>query len=146
MGNVTPYMRDQMSRPEQHPNIQIRPTRQRRAISAIFDQFDGFRSAQEIHALLASSGEKVGLATVYRTLQSLAETGAIDCLLSETGESVYRACSASHHHHLLCRSCGATKEVSGQQVESWTQAIAQDHGYTNLSHRIEIIGLCSRCQ
>ncbi len=134
-----------MSDPDNSTQPATRPTRQRKAITAIFDEFDGFRSAQEIHGLLSDKGERVGLATVYRTLQAMADTGLIDCLLNESGESIYRRCSKTHHHHLLCRECGATQEVSGPMVESWTQAIAKDHGYTNLTHRIEIIGICAQC-
>ena len=123
-----------------------RPTRQRRAIAAAFDQFDDFRSAQDIHALLAASGEKVGLATVYRTLQSMAAGGVIDSLLTDSGESVYRRCSGAHHHHLVCRQCGATQEVAGPAVEAWARSIADAHGFADLTHRIEITGICPKCQ
>ena len=91
----------------------VRPTRQRRAIASVMEAYDDFRSAQEIHALLTGRGEQVGLSTVYRALQTMAEGGEIDSLRTESGESIYRRCSATHHHHLVCRSCGATVEVEG---------------------------------
>ncbi|HET9500636.1 MAG TPA: Fur family transcriptional regulator [Marmoricola sp.] len=122
-----------------------RPTRQRRAIAAVLAEFDDFRSAQEIHALLLGKGEKVGLSTVYRTLQSLAETGEIDALRTESGESSYRRCSDSHHHHLVCRSCGATVEVEGPTVERWTRAVAEENGFRDVSHTLEIFGTCRDC-
>ncbi len=96
--------------------------------------FDDFRSAQEIHELLAERGETVGLATVYRTLQRLAEAGEIDMLRTEDGEAIYRRCSDSHHHHLVCRGCGRTVEVEGPAVERWTRAIAEEHGFADVSH------------
>jgi Fur family ferric uptake transcriptional regulator len=123
----------------------LRPTRQRRAIGAAMETFEDFRSAQEIHSLLQERGERVGLSTVYRTLQTLADAGEIDALRSENGESIYRRCSASHHHHLVCRSCGATVEVEGPAVEKWTRAIATTHGYTDVSHTLEIFGTCGSC-
>jgi Fur family ferric uptake transcriptional regulator len=123
----------------------LRPTRQRRAISAAMETFEDFRSAQEIHALLADLGEPVGLSTVYRTLQTLAEVGEIDALRTETGESIYRRCSATHHHHLVCRTCGATVEVEGPTVEKWTRSIAAAHGYSDVSHTLEIFGTCGAC-
>ena len=123
----------------------LRPTRQRRAISAAMETFEDFRSAQEIHALLAERGEPVGLSTVYRTLQTLADAGEIDALRTETGESIYRRCSATHHHHLVCRSCGATVEVEGPTVEKWTRSIAAAHGYRDVSHTLEIFGTCGSC-
>ena len=122
-----------------------RPTRQRRAIAAVMETFDDFRSAQEIHALLSRRGEHVGLSTVYRTLQSLADAGAIDSLRTEAGESIYRRCSTSHHHHLVCRACGATVEVEGPAVEKWTRAVATEYGYSEVSHTLEIFGTCANC-
>ena len=122
-----------------------RPTRQRRAIDAVMDTFDDFRSAQEIHALLSKRGEHVGLSTVYRALQALADSGEIDSLRTESGESIYRRCSAAHHHHLVCRSCGATVEVEGPAVEKWTRSVAAAHGYSDVSHTLEIFGTCGAC-
>lgn len=123
-----------------------RPTRQRRAVAEAMHSFRDFRSAQEIHGLLATRGERVGLATVYRTLQLLADAGEVDVLRSEEGEAVYRRCSPSHHHHLVCRSCGATVEVEGPAVERWTSAIADEHGYADISHTLEIFGTCAPCR
>jgi Fur family ferric uptake transcriptional regulator len=122
-----------------------RTTRQRRAIAATMEAFDDFRSAQEIHALLAERGEHVGLSTVYRALQAMAEVGEIDSLRTESGESIYRRCSDTHHHHLVCRSCGATVEVEGPAVEKWTRSVAAAHGYSEVSHTLEIFGTCSSC-
>ncbi|MCW2822172.1 MAG: zur, partial [Marmoricola sp.] len=71
-----------------------RPTRQRRAIALVMETFDDFRSAKEIHALLTRRGERVGLSTVYRALQALADAGEVDSLRTEAGESIYRRCNA----------------------------------------------------
>ena len=106
------------------------------------DSFDDFRSAQEIHELLAERGDTVGLATVYRTLQRLAEAGEVDMLRTEDGEAIYRRCSDAHHHHLVCRGCGRTVEVEGPAVERWTRAIADEHGFADVSHALEIFGTC----
>ncbi len=123
----------------------LRPTRQRRAVIEAMASFDDFRSAQEIHELLGRRGEPVGLATVYRTLQRLADAGEVDLLRTEGGEAIYRRCSDSHHHHLVCRSCGATVEVEGPTVERWTRAIAEEHGFADVSHSLEIFGTCPDC-
>jgi len=127
------------------PSTIGRPTRQRRAVSAAVSASEDFRSAQDIHALLRRDGEKVGLATVYRILQSLAETGDVDVVKTDSGEAVYRQCSASHHHHLVCRSCGRTVEIKGPAVERWANAMAAEHGYTDVSHTIELFGTCPAC-
>ena len=123
----------------------VRPTRQRRAVAAALGSFDDFRSAQEIHDLLKRNGENVGLSTVYRTLQTLADGGEVDMLRTEEGEAIYRRCSLTHHHHLVCRSCGRTVEVEGPTVERWSSSVAAKHGFTDVSHTLEIFGTCPSC-
>ena len=120
----------------------LRPTRQRRAVAAALDGFDDFRSAQEIHDAL----DGVGLSTVYRTLQAMADAGELDALRVESGETLYRKCSDTHHHHLVCRACGATVEVEGPTVEKWTRSVADTHGYADVSHTLEIFGTCAACR
>lgn len=123
----------------------VRSTRQRAAISTLLETLDEFRSAQELHDELRRRGENIGLTTVYRTLQSMAAAGLIDTLRTDTGESVYRRCSEHHHHHLVCRLCGSTIEVGDHEVEEWATAVAAKHGFSDVSHTIEIFGTCSEC-
>ncbi|MEJ3652596.1 transcriptional repressor [Actinomycetes bacterium KLBMP 9759] len=127
------------------PKVQ-RATKQRAAVSAMLDQLDDFRSAQEIHEELRRKGDGIGLTTVYRTLQTLADGGEVDVLRTGTGEAMYRRCAtAEHHHHLVCRRCGRTVEIEGPAVESWAKTVAETHGYSELSHTVEIFGLCREC-
>ncbi|ABK72894.1 Fur family transcriptional regulator [Mycolicibacterium smegmatis] len=123
----------------------VRSTRQRAAIADLLNETEGFRSAQELHDELRRRGEGIGLTTVYRTLQAMATAGVVDTLRTDTGESVYRRCSEHHHHHLVCRSCGSTVEVSGGDVETWAAQVARDHGFSDVSHTIEIFGVCGDC-
>jgi Fur family transcriptional regulator, ferric uptake regulator len=127
------------------PLPRLRSTRQRTAVARLLDDTDGFRSAQEIHERLRRRGEGIGLTTVYRTLQTMAEAGEIDMLRTATGEAVYRRCSAHHHHHLVCRHCGRTVEVEGPAVELWAEKVAGDYGFTDVDHTIEISGTCPAC-
>ena len=124
----------------------VRPTRQRAAVEAVFDGLDGFHSAQEVHARLRESGDTVGLATVYRAVQSLAEDGALDSIRTDSGEALYRRCSPQHHHHLVCRGCGRTVEVAGPAVEQWADRVAGEHGFADVSHTLEIFGTCGDCR
>ena len=122
-----------------------RRTRQRTAVDGILADRDDFRTAQEIHDDLRRLGERVGLTTVYRTLQAMTETGELDALRTADGETAYRRCSSGHHHHLVCRSCGRTVEVSGPAVERWASAVADEHGFREVSHDLEIFGTCRSC-
>jgi len=122
-----------------------RSTRQRAAVARLLGQIEDFRSAQEIHEELRRQGETIGLTTVYRTLQTLADAGEIDVLRTDSGESAYRRCSTHHHHHLVCRHCGRTVEVEGPAVERWAERVAADHGFRDVSHTVEIMGSCGDC-
>jgi Fur family ferric uptake transcriptional regulator len=122
-----------------------RTTRQRSALVALLDELDGFRSAQELHALLRERQDPVGLATVYRTLQNLVDDGQLDVLRGTDGEAAYRRCSPSHHHHLVCRSCGRTVEVADPPVERWAARVAAEHGFADVQHQLEVFGTCAAC-
>jgi Fur family ferric uptake transcriptional regulator len=122
-----------------------RPSRQRSAVLALLDDLDGFRSAQDLHALLRTRGAPVGLATVYRALQALVDDGQVDVLRNADGEAAYRRCSPVHHHHLVCRSCGRTVEVADPPVERWAARIAAEHGFADVQHQVEVFGTCTDC-
>lgn len=125
---------------------QRRSTAQRAAIVAALTGTEEFTSAQDLHAAMRASGATIGLATVYRALQEMAEGGDVDALRNETGEVLYRRCAqSSHHHHLVCRACGQTQEVDAPGVEQWAKAVAAQYGYTDLDHHFELFGLCADC-
>ncbi|MDQ3611357.1 MAG: transcriptional repressor [Actinomycetota bacterium] len=125
----------------------IRSTRQRTAVAEVLDSVDGFRSAQELHDLLRRDGASVGLTTVYRHLQALADAGQVDVLRNGDGEAAYRRCpTASHHHHLVCRDCGRSVDIEGPEVEAWASAVAEEHGFTDVSHTVEVFGTCRHCR
>jgi Fur family transcriptional regulator, ferric uptake regulator len=128
---------------EQPRGTRVRGTRQAEAIAAAIAGLPGFCSAQEIHAELRRRGEHVGLTTVYRHLQVLSEQGAVDTIRDESGESLYRQCgSTAHHHHLTCRICGSSVEVEGRAVEQWAAEVAAKAGFTSVDHTVELFGLC----
>ena len=126
--------------------VRERSTRQFEAVRSELTRSDDFRSAQDIHAAMRTSGASAGLATVYRALQSLVDSGFADVLRKPGGEAAYRACGASHHHHLTCRSCGKAVEVQGPAVERWADEVADTHGFTDVSHTVELSGTCTPCQ
>lgn len=123
----------------------VRATKQRAAVANLMGQLADFRSAQEIHEELRRRGEGIGLTTVYRTLQGLADVGEVDTIRTASGEALYRQCSAHHHHHLVCRHCGRTVEVEGPAVEKWADRVAAEHGFSSVSHTVEIVGTCGDC-
>jgi len=122
-----------------------RNTRQRDAVRTALAESEQFVSAQSLHAALRGGGSSIGLATVYRALTDLADEGEADSLQQE-GEALYRACTpGSHHHHLICRSCGTTVEIAADSVEQWARDVATQHGFTRAEHVVDVFGLCEAC-
>lgn len=122
-----------------------RSTRQRAAVAALLIELEEFRTAQQVHDLLKRRGERIGLTTVYRSLQILASAGKVDVLRTPDGETSYRRCSQGHHHHLVCRACGRTVEFDLPIVERSADKVARENGFTDVSHSLEIFGTCSAC-
>lgn len=139
-----------MAEPHEYgpPPGRVRQTRQAAAIEDVLREADGFRTAQELYDRLRHRGDKVGLTTVYRHLNLLAEQRLADVVHREDGESQYRLCGAAtehpdgHHHHVVCRVCGRSVEVAGPEVERWAERVAAAAGYTDISHTVELFGLC----
>jgi Fur family ferric uptake transcriptional regulator len=128
--------------------VKQRATRQGGAVKDALSAADGFRSAQDVYAVLRAQGENVGLSTVYRHLQTLAEDGLVDVIHTPEGETTYRYCGQAlerHHHHLVCRDCGRAEEIEGRAIEKWAESVAVKHGYTAVDHTVELFGTCSAC-
>lgn len=126
-----------------------RTTRQAQAIEAALAQADGFRTAHDLFTAIRAGGERIGLTTVYRHLTLLADTDRADVVHSPEGEAQYRLCGPrdstrpeEHHHHVVCRQCGRSVEVSGPEVEAWADRVAHAAGFTDITHTVELFGLC----
>ena len=122
-----------------------RETRQRAAVAALLAETDEFLSPTDLHARLREKGDGVGIATVYRTLQVLAEEGEVDVVRAGEGEAVYRRCSPRHHHHRTCRNCRRTVEIDSAAVERWAKRTADEHGFVDVDHVVEVFGTCADC-
>ncbi|WP_375504678.1 Fur family transcriptional regulator [uncultured Jatrophihabitans sp.] len=126
-----------------------RSTKQARAIETALGAADGFRTAHELFTEFRAAGERIGLTTVYRHLTLLADTDRADVVHTADGEAQYRLCGPrdsenpdEHHHHVVCRVCGRSVEVSGPEVEAWAERVATAAGYTDITHTVELFGLC----
>ena len=124
----------------------VRPTGQRVHVLAELMRERDDVTAQALHARFRSRGERIGLATVYRTLTLLAGAGAVDALSHHRGELCYRWCGDAHHHHLVCSSCHRVVEVGDCELDAWLDRVATDHGFVATGHRLEVAGLCADCR
>ena len=105
-----------------------RQTKQKDAIRAALADCEEFISAQDLHRRLEDEGSKIGLATVYRQLNALADAGAADTIRLD-GQQLFRLCGDDgHHHHLVCRRCGKNRgnrpAQRGLAAQKWPTATA----------------------
>ena len=105
------------------------------------------RGAQEIHAALNVGGRRIGLASVYRMLDRLAEQGLVQRI--DIGDGIVRyeaAHDAEHHHHLVCGECGKVEPFSDARLERAVEAIEEQSGYVVEAHEIMLRGSCADCR
>jgi Fur family ferric uptake transcriptional regulator len=120
-----------------------RVTRQRRAVLEALRRAHGPVSAKDLHARLDRG---VGLATVYRALQGLVDSGRVDVFRRQSGEALFRLCNPVHHHHLVCQRCGQVVEIDTCEVELWASRVAHRHGFTISGHQADVFGVCAACR
>jgi Fur family ferric uptake transcriptional regulator len=123
----------------------IRTTRQRIRILDALGAEPNDATAQEIYESLRRHRERIGLATVYRTLALLSEHGVVDALMHRPGEVCYRLCGEGHHHHLTCSGCHQVVELVDCELEPWLARLGGAHGFAVTSHEVEVTGICADC-
>ena len=123
-----------------------RQTAPRRAIASLVASLDGpFTSAQVVDGA-AAQDLHVGRATVFRTLDALERSGAIERIDLPSGEHAYVACAPAHHHHVVCSTCGRTAEVADGDLSAIVDRIGRRTGFRIDAHRLELFGLCPTCR
>lgn len=121
----------------------IRSTAQRRAIVQLIDDWRGSFTVAELHARARERHPRLGLATTYRTVELLRREGAVRPLLSD-GTHAYVRCSPTHHHHLVCTTCGGVEETALCAAPSEAE-LHRLHGFRPTAHDLDIYGTCRRC-
>jgi Fur family transcriptional regulator, ferric uptake regulator len=143
-----PPPQDTAAPPDGAPGF-ARQTRQRRAVLRRLASHPGFVTAQALHAELLAAGERVGLATVYRTLHALTAAGLADTARDPADGQLFRIRprrgQRSHQHYLICRICRRSVTVTSPAVERWASALGRRHGFTDVRHVIEVTGVCAAC-
>jgi Fur family ferric uptake transcriptional regulator len=122
-----------------------RRTVPRSALVRLIADQSGHFSAADLEADARAIHLGVGRATVFRTLEALAEAGAVERIDLPSGEHAYVACEPTHHHHVVCTRCGATHEIDDVGLRAIVRA-AERSGFRIERHRLELFGLCQACQ
>ncbi|MGK7919059.1 MAG: Fur family transcriptional regulator [Trichodesmium sp.] len=101
-------------------------------------------SAQDIYAELRRCKRPLGLATVYRSLETLKQEGLVIVRTLANGESVY-SCIKEYQHHLTCVKCGTSIVINECPVHDLEEKLQQSHKFQILYHTLEFFGLCDSC-
>ena len=125
----------------------LKSTRQRTLIVETFFASEGHLSVEELWDKVRSTDARVSVATVYRTMKLLSESGLAHARNFGDGQTRYEAAVGRHHHdHLICTNCGTIVEFENDRIEAMQDAVARRHGFRVTSHKMELYGLCKVCQ
>ena len=126
-------------------NLKI--TKQRRAVLEAFLGIEDHISAEDLYKIVSAKEPKIGLATVYRTLSLLTESGLAAELDFGDGQKRYEhKYQHSHHDHMICTQCGKIIEFQNPMIEKLQEDAAREHRFEMTSHKLDLFGLCSDCQ
>ncbi|MCL2625317.1 MAG: transcriptional repressor [Cystobacterineae bacterium] len=123
----------------------LKRTRQRDLIATLFFQEEGHVSIEELCTKVRKLDARISVATVYRTMRLLAQSGLVHSRNFVGGHTRYEV-AGEHHDHLICTRCGSIVEFEDKQIETLQAAVAGRHGFFILSHKMEIYGLCKDCR
>jgi Fur family ferric uptake transcriptional regulator len=119
----------------------------RRAVAEAIAEQEGHFTAEDVLAASRSRRRAVGRATVFRSLELLADLQLVERVDLPTGDHAYVACAPeAHHHHVVCSTCGRSVEVSELGLGPILDGIEASTGFTIDTHRLEVFGACPECQ
>jgi Fur family ferric uptake transcriptional regulator len=121
----------------------MRMTPQRRALLDTISDWPGSFTVVELFERARKRSPRLGLATTYRTVDLLRQSGSVRALAGEE-RAAYVRCGPEHHHHLVCLACGAVEDTAECPLPSSAE-IKKRYGFSPESHELEIYGTCRRC-
>lgn len=125
----------------------LKSTRQRDIILDCFLSSDHHISIEELYLKLRAKHPGIGYATVYRTLKLFAESGIARETHFGDGQTRYEHILVGEHHdHLVCTRCGGIVEFENETIERLQAEVAAAHGFLIETHKLELYGICAKCQ
>ena len=125
----------------------LKSTSQREIILDEFLRSDEHPSTEDLYLRVRKKNPQVGYATVHRTLKLFAECGITSVRNFGDGSTRYESVSEDEHHdHLVCSECGLIIEFEDDQIEKLQEKVAKKHKFKVIDHRLELYGLCEKCQ
>ncbi len=125
----------------------LKSTNQREIILDEFLKSDSHLSTEDMYLRLRKKHPNIGYATVHRTLKLFSACGIAAERQFGDGQTRYeRTSEEEHHDHLICTRCGTILEFEDPEIERLQEAVARQYQFTIMRHRLEIYGVCSKCQ
>ena len=122
-------------------------TQQRTAIAEVVFGSNDHLSVEEIEARVRGQGERIGKATVYRTLDLLVKSGLV--AEHDFGEGFkryeHRLSKQPEHEHLICLGCDQVTEFQSRELRKVEDQVHAEFGFRTTRFRLEVYGLCAAC-
>ena len=125
----------------------LKYTKQREIILDAIYHYDTHFAPETLHKKIQdSSEEKIGIATVYRTLSLLEHEGMVTSISFGVNGKKYEFGEKEHHDHMICDQCGTIIEFHDEQIEKLQEKVAKSHNFKTTDHIMQIHGICAECQ
>jgi Fur family transcriptional regulator, ferric uptake regulator len=124
----------------------LRWTPQRKLVLDVFLQQPGHVDIDDIYNRVHEKDPTIGIATVYRTMKLLVESGLAEMHSFNNKTTYERLFQVRHHDHLICKICNETVEFEHPLIEKYQLDVCERHGFTLKSHRMDLYGICKDCQ
>lgn len=127
-------------------DYKVTPQRQV-VIETFLEKTGAHLSAEDVYQTVKEKHPEIGLATVYRTLELLAELRILEKMNFGDGRIRYEFADEAHHHHhhLICLQCGRVEEFWEDLLDALEQSIAQKRGFQVRDHQLKFFGVCQEC-
>ena len=134
-----------MTEPQELKNAGLKATLPRLKVLSLFETSkQRHLSAEDVYRMLLTSGEDVGLATVYRVLTQFEQAGLLVRHHFETGKAVFELNQGGHHDHIVCLQCGRVEEFVDEEIEARQKKAAEERGFTIHEHSLHIYADCTK--
>ncbi|HSI95218.1 MAG: ferric iron uptake transcriptional regulator [Methylophilaceae bacterium] len=134
-----------MKEPQDLKNAGLKATLPRLKVLSLFETSEQRHlSAEDVYKMLLSTGEDVGLATVYRVLTQFEQAGLLMRHHFEGGKSVFELKQDGHHDHIVCLQCGRVEEFYDEEIENRQKKAATERGFTIHDHSLHIYADCTK--
>jgi Fur family ferric uptake transcriptional regulator len=134
-----------MSELQELKNVGLKVTLPRLKILTLFESSQQRHlSAEDVYRILLTSGEDVGLATVYRVLTQFEQTGLLVRHHFESDKAVFELNQGNHHDHIVCMQCGRVEEFCDEEIEQRQKKAASERGFSIREHSLHIYAECTK--